>query len=169
MYYDTKHSRIRSSIVLIVIFLVGVIILGDIQSANSPGIETVKLYYYNSLEEDVKEGQMQCSTEALLPIARVTARTATTTDASIRKVLDQLLYTELNPIEESQGFTRVNIPNKVLVSNFTVSGDLVEVLVTVPGDNTLNECEERLLTSQIQMTLQDIQEVSTTTVELYYR
>lgn len=163
MYFNSRQTSIRSIIVLIVIFTVGFMVLGNIQSKSTLSIKTDKLYYYNLSKDTLSDGVIECNMNSVLPINRMIAVQATTSDMFVQNILINLLYTSLNPIEEINGFTRNNIPEDIFVKNFLLIDEIATV--TLGTQNTkMSECENNLLTEQITLTLNYLPDVSTTTV-----
>jgi hypothetical protein len=112
-----------------------------------PAQKTIKLYYYNQIQDiGMGGGSQTCSSDAVLPVNREVAVSQT----PIQDAVNLLLQGQLTAQEKKDGFT-TEFPNrdfKLLGANLK-DGILTLEFTTVPGFTTGGACRVGILANQI--------------------
>jgi hypothetical protein len=164
MYYNSQAAFIRSTIVMVVIFTLGLYVFRGLEIESTASVQTVPLYYYNPLLDEVVDGETQCSMSAVDAVERVVASSATTTLAEVRFRAQTLLSTPLNPIDERVGFTTATIPDEAEVVLVASVDSEIHFDVRVPAYIPFTQCQQDLLRSQLLQTVSEIDGVGTTSI-----
>lgn len=119
----------------------------SVEAAAVPAQRTINLYFYNQIQDRLLNGgQVGCSQEAILPVARTIALTNT----PIQDSINLLIKGELTEAEKQRGFS-TEFPNenfKLLGAN--LAGQVLTLEFTeVPGFTGGGACRVGLLAGQI--------------------
>ncbi|HMB65442.1 MAG TPA: GerMN domain-containing protein [Patescibacteria group bacterium] len=115
----------------------------------------VKLFYYNQEADKDSQGNIECSSNAVLPLDRVISG-----QEPIRETMELLLQGELRPTEEDQGFS-TEFPNpEFRIKDMQLQdGVLTLTFSEVPGFTSGGSCRVTLLRAQVEKTALQFPEV----------
>lgn len=125
--------------------------------SSTNGMQTVKLYYFNQLEDAKLPNNQQLNTNSILPIQR----SVMINEDIITDTINALIQTPLSPEEITQGFTS-EFPNKdfrLISARLASDGTLTLEFTVVPGFTSGGSARVLLLKSAIEKTAMQFPDV----------
>src|SRR3989344_51479 len=153
------RTKLLLGFVAIILLAAGAgIFLG--QKTESETSMPVKLFYYNSeLDKDI-EGNIQCSRQGLVPVARVIKRTQTPIQDTVRL----LLRGEITQEEKVQGVTSEFPLEGVSLTGASLKNGTLTLAFSDPQNRTSGgSCRAGILWFQIEATAKQFSEVQSVT------